>query len=69
MKCPSSDDGSCPSTDPLEVHHTDEYSTYYCQTCGHEEKIVWETPKDSPKNKERTRLEPSPPKKKLKRGK
>lgn len=35
------------------VHHTDQYSTYYCPDCGFEEKVTWENPKDSPKKHER----------------
>jgi Zn ribbon nucleic-acid-binding protein len=41
VKCPQK---PCTSTDPLEVHDTDQYSTYYCQGCGYEEKVVWPTP-------------------------
>lgn len=59
MRCPSAEDGHCPSEDPLETHHTDQYSTYYCQTCGFEDKVVWPTPTQSPKRRERR--EESPP--------
>lgn len=52
MKCPNAEE-YCPSEEPLEVHHTDQYSTYYCQDCGYEEKVVWDNPKDSPKKHER----------------
>lgn len=55
MRCPCE---SCKSTDPLVVNDTDQYSTYYCDTCGYEEKVVWPTPVKKPKPKFN---EPSPP--------
>jgi hypothetical protein len=64
MKCPNARDengGYCPSTFPLEVHNTDQYSTYYCQGCGYEEKVVWPTPV---KTKRQIFNEPSSPRRK-----
>jgi Zn ribbon nucleic-acid-binding protein len=51
MKCPNT---TCHEDTTLEVHHTDQFSTYYCQECGYEEKVIWDTPRDSPKRDERT---------------
>ncbi len=55
MKCPNN---FCKSTYPLEVNDTDQYSTYYCQECGYEEKVVWPTPV---KKKREKFNEPTPP--------
>ncbi len=53
MTCPNNRCG-----EKLEVNDTDQYSTYYCQGCGYEEKVVWPTPVKKKKPKFN---EPSPP--------
>jgi hypothetical protein len=48
----------------LEVNDTDQYSTYYCQDCGYEDRVVWPTPV---KKKRQRFTEPTAPRRKAKR--
>lgn len=47
MKCPNThpDNNSyCPSEGHMNGHDTDCYSTFYCESCGYEEKVTWPAP-------------------------
>jgi hypothetical protein len=45
MKCPNAEKGFCPAKREMNEHHNEQWSEYYCETCGYEGKEVLDVPR------------------------